>query len=67
MTGDILDRLTKARTAFEANRKALKPLMDAGIDRDGDLVRLVVKLERMKAEVARIEDMVVGQAVGVNV
>jgi hypothetical protein len=66
MTDHLLERLTRARTAFEAAKKALKPLLDAGIDRDGELAPLVAKLERMEAEVARIEDLVVGQAVGVS-
>jgi hypothetical protein len=66
MSDNILDELTKARTAFESTRKALQPLLDAGIDRDGELAPLVAKLERMEAEVARIEDLVVGQAVEVN-
>ena len=63
---DMLDRLTQARTAFEATRKALRPLLDAGIDRDGVLAPLVTRLEQMAAEVARIEDGVMGQGAEVK-
>ena len=66
MTDDILDQLTEARTAFETTRKALEPLLDAGLDRDGTLAPLVARLERMAEEVARIEEMVIGQVVEVG-
>jgi hypothetical protein len=66
MADDILDELTEARTTFEATRKALQPLLDAGIDRDGELAPIIARLERMAAEVARIEDVAAGQMVEVS-
>jgi hypothetical protein len=56
--------LDQARAKIEATREALQAVLDA---HGGDELRqLVERLDRMAAEVARIEDVVASEAVGVG-
>ena len=59
------DGLADARAKLEAVREALQPLLNDREGAHGDLAALVDRLDRMAAEVARIEGVVAGQAVGV--
>jgi hypothetical protein len=53
--------LDEARAKIEATRAALQAALDAQETPDGALAALVARLERMAAEVGRIEDVVAGQ------
>jgi hypothetical protein len=62
----VSEGLAEVLARLEAAREALQPLLDG---QDGDLAPIrqaVARLERMEAEVARIEAVVEGQAVGVG-
>ena len=66
MPEDTLDSLAEARGKLESVLEALQPLVDAGIDSDGEMARIAARLERMAAEVTRIEGVVAKQAVGLR-
>ena len=62
----VSEGLAEVLARLEAAREALQPLLDG---QDGDLApvrQAVARLERMEAEVARIEAVVAEQAVGVG-
>jgi hypothetical protein len=62
----VSEGLAEVLARLEAAREALQPLLDG---QDGDLAPIRqagARLERMEAEVARIEAVVEGQAVGVG-
>jgi hypothetical protein len=62
----VSEGLAEVLARLEAAREALQPLLDG---QDGDMAPIrqaVARLERMEAEVARIEAVVEGQAVGVG-
>ncbi len=62
----VSEGLAQVLARLEAAREALQPLLDG---QDGDLApvrQAVARLERMEAEVARIEAVVAEQAVGVG-
>ena len=62
----VSEGLAEVLARLEAAREDLQPLLDG---QDGDLApvrQAVARLERMEAEVARIEAVVAEQAVGVG-
>jgi hypothetical protein len=61
MPDDIQDNLANALAKLQAAREAILPLLDA---QGGELVPIADRLERMAAEVARIERVIAEQTVG---
>jgi hypothetical protein len=60
MLGDIGPGLDEARAKIEATRDALRAAVDVQEAPDERLAALVARLDRMVAEVERVEEVVAG-------